>query len=272
MRRALLWAGLVAALPAASPAIDLRPSTQEQIKLGQDAAKVIRKEEKILPDSDPRVKFMRSLADRLIATIPEAERKQKPWQYSFDIVDSDEVNAFALPGGPIFFYRGLVDRFDTQDQFAAVLAHEMAHVRHTHWASQYADNLKRQLGVSILLGVVGADRLTTEIVGLADTVAFTLPYSRKHETEADTSGFNMMVAAGFNPQGMVDVFRKFEELKRGQGAPEFISTHPDDKNRIKRLSDMVTKSGKTYPAQRPLPYPKPERKPSKDTVNKPAGK
>lgn len=228
-----------------------RPGIQDQIKLGERAAAQVRKEEKVLPDSDPRVKELRRLGNALVALIPESERKAKPFKYSFDVVDSKEVNAFALPGGPIFFYTGLLDKLETEDQVAGILAHEIVHVRNQHWASAYADNQKRQLGITIALILLDAGRTAFDVAGVADALLFTLPYSRKHETESDTVGYDMVVKAGYNPAGMADVFRLLAKVAGTNKNDEWMSTHPDSMNRVKKIEERIAKSGTKFPPQRP---------------------
>lgn len=247
--RAHCLALLVALAPGLVAADPFKPGIQDQIKLGQRGAEQVRQEEKVLPDSDPRVKEIREIGAKIVALIPADERKKHPFKYSFDVVDSKEVNAFALPGGPIFFYTGLMDRFSTEDQLAGVLAHEIVHVRNQHWASAYADNMKRRLGISALLFLLGAGDTAFDIAGVADTLLFTLPYSRKHETESDDQGYELMVRAGYNPEGFA---QSFETLKRagGGGGVEWMNTHPDLDRRITRIRDRVKKDTRRFPAQR----------------------
>lgn len=259
MRRSYASCGLVLALAlGAAPnahADWLKPGKKDQIKLGQRAADDVRKHEKVLPDKDQRVVLLRRVAGRLMAALPPDQLKD--WQFSFDIVDSKEVNAFALPGGPVFFYTGLVDKLKTEDELAGVLAHEMTHVTREHWASAYADNTKRQLGIGIVLTIIGANKTAFDIASVSDDLLFGLPYSRRHETEADEKGFDTMVKAGYNPEGMARVF----EMLQGTGgskSPEWASTHPDDKRRVQRIRDKAAKSGQKYPDLRPLPWIKTE--------------
>lgn len=244
--------GLASLGLAPEAAAQFKPSLKEQIQLGKKVAQNIRKEEKVLPATDDRVQLLREVGAQLLAQIPPEELKKRPFEFSFDLIENKEMNAFALPGGPIFFYTGLFEKFKTVDQLAGVLGHEMIHVREEHWASQYNDNLKRKLGVAAFLTILGANDTVFDVVGIADTFAFELPYSRKHETRSDDGGFKLVVAAGYNPQGMVDVFKMFSEQGGGK-PPEFMSTHPDDKKRVKRLEEMVLKSGRQFPAQRPMP-------------------
>jgi predicted Zn-dependent protease len=242
----------LAVVPAVAMADMFKPSVSQQIELGQKAAAQFRKETKILPDSDPRVRIVRQIGNKLVAQIPKSERDKKPFQYTFDVVDSPEINAFALPGGPIFFYRGLLDSLTTEDQVAGVLAHELAHIRSEHWASAYADNQKRQLGLSVLLILLNANDTAFDIASVTDELLFTLPYSRRHETEADKSGFNLMVSSGWNPQGMADVFKVLKEKGGSRKTEEWISTHPDSDRRIRDIQARINQGGATYPAQRPL--------------------
>lgn len=254
MRKRFVAPLLVTALFQSVGAQDLRPSVAEQIKIGQDAAKQIRKEEKVLPDSDPRVKYIREMGPKLVALIPEAERKKRPFQYSFDVIDSKEINAFALPGGPIFFYTGLINLMSTSDQFVGVLGHEITHVRNQHWASAYADNMKRRLGLAVLLTIINANGSITNAADIIDQGLFLLPYSRKHESESDKFGYDLVMKLGMNPQGMADVFRKLAAGKGKDGFGDVLSTHPDPLKRAEAIEKRLKAEKTAPPAQKPLPF------------------
>lgn len=258
----------VSALALLTPAwaIDFRPSIKDQLKVGKDAAAEIRKKEKILPDTDIRVRTMRKLGQQIISQIPEAERKQRPFEYTFDVIDSKEVNAFALPGGPIFFYTGLLNKMKSLDEFAGVLGHEVTHIRNQHWASQEGDRMKRQLPLAVLLTVLRAGDFAWDLAGLADAVLVGIKYSQKHESEADRVGFDLMTAAGYNPQGMVDTFRMLAGGKKMSDFDRMLSTHPDPSRRADAIEARIKKDGKTYPPLRPLPFapqPLPKEAPKK---------
>ncbi|HRF59802.1 MAG TPA: M48 family metallopeptidase [Fimbriimonadaceae bacterium] len=253
---ALIIAAIALGGPASTLAFDLKPSMREQVKLGKSASEQIRKDPKVkvLPDTDLRVKLLRRIADRLMKTIPEKEVKSKPWVYSFDVIQDDEINAFALPGGPVFFNTGLLKMMDTEDQVAGVLAHEIIHVRKEHWARDYARTLEQQ-GLFLIAGLLlGVNDTLMQGASLLETYGLQLPRSRRFETEADTEGYAMMVQAGYNPQGMVDVFVMLNANHKGK-PPEFMSTHPDEKNRIKKLQDMLAKAPQAYPPQTPIVGP-----------------
>lgn len=253
MKSFLAPASLLLVLSTAH-AIDLRPSIKDQIKIGKDAAAQIRKEEKILPSSDPRVVLLRKLGKELVEKIPESERKKRPFEYSFDVIESKEINAFALPGGPIFFYTGIIDKMTSVDQLAGVLAHEIIHVRNQHWASQYADTQKRQLGILAILTLVGANSTWYDVAGIVDTGAFLLPYSRKHESESDKVGYDLMLASGYNPQGMADVFRMLSGGKKGSEMDQMMSTHPDALRRTEAIEKRLKSEKKPLRTQASLPF------------------
>ncbi len=245
----LVALSLSAAVSTTARADMFKPGVKDQIALGQKAAASVRKEMRVLPDSDPRVKVVRQIGNRLVSLIPKSERDKKPFQYTFDVIDSPEINAFALPGGPIFFYRGLLEQLQTEDQVAGVLGHELAHIRYEHWASAYANNQKRQLGLSVLLVLLNANSTAFDIASVSDQLLFTLPYSRSNESSADKSGYDLMVSARFNPQGMADVFKVLKEKGGSSKTAEWASSHPDADKRISNIEKRIAASTGQYPAQ-----------------------
>lgn len=253
VRRVGLTLFFAAMVGTATPVLadPFRPSKKQQVQLGQRAADTIRREEKVLPDKDIRVVTLRRVAAKLMAAMPAKEMKE--WQFSFDVVESKEVNAYALPGGPIFFYTGLLEKLKSEDELAGVLGHEMIHVTKQHWASAYADNTKRKLGLGVLLMLVDANQIAADLANLADDLVLTMPYNRRHETESDDFGLDAMVGSGYNPEGMANVFRMLG--KQGGGKPpEWLSTHPEDKNRVKRIEERAAKMNRTFPKLRALPW------------------
>jgi beta-barrel assembly-enhancing protease len=245
---ACMAVGMAGTAQAADP---FKPGKNDQVKLGKRAADEIRTKEKVLPSSDERTRTLRRVASRLLAVIDDGK---DPWQYSFDVINNKQVNAFALPGGPTFFFTGLLDRLSTEDQLAGVLAHELTHVRREHWAYAYRDSQQRALGINLLLIFTRANNNVAGLASIANDVLFELPFSRKHEGEADDQGMDMMVKAGYNPTGMKEVFQILSKASGGGKPPEWLSTHPDDKNRIKKLEDKIAKMNRTFAPQKPLPW------------------
>lgn len=252
MRRLTAFtATAVFALAGATAQADIfKPSKSQQIQLGKDASKEVKKKERVLPSYDDRVELVRRIGNRLVGTMDESDRK---WEFTFDVIESKEVNAFALPGGPMYVYTGLIDKLETEDQLAGVLAHEIHHVTEEHWARNYADSQKRGLLFGILLGATGANKTWQSVAGVIDFAKYTA-YSRGAETEADDEGYTAMVEAGYNPKGLTDVFRMFQKAKKGGAGFEWASTHPSDQRRIDHIENKMRNSGRDFPAQRPLRY------------------
>ncbi|MCW5939095.1 MAG: M48 family metalloprotease [Fimbriimonadaceae bacterium] len=250
MRTALVF--LITLLVGGQALADpFRPSVKDQISLGKRAAADVRKKEKVLPETDPRVQELRRIGNKLVTQIPEVERKRRPFEYTFDVIDSKDVNAFALPGGPIFFYTGLLDHLPNEDAVAGILGHEIVHIRNQHWASAYADNTKRRLGLAVVLTLLRAGDTVFDIASVSDSLLFSLPYSRRHESEADRVGYDMMSALGYNPQGMVDSFTTLKQLSGGGSRVEILSTHPDTDKRIQALSKRVSEEKRSFEPVQP---------------------
>ena len=250
LRRAIAAAIVISTLVGAPTANgQFKPSKNEQIRLGREAASQVRKKEKVLVRTEERVVVLQRVADRLMATF---DRSKEPWEYSFDVIDNKQLNAFAFPGGPVFFYTGLLDKIRTEDQLAGVLSHELTHVRKEHWARQYEDSQKRNILLTIGLILTRSNRTIGDLVGVANSLV-SLKYSRRSETESDDNGLDMMVKAGYNPEGMADVFRILSQQGGGK-PPEFLSTHPADSARIRRIEDRAAKMPLTGEPQKLLPW------------------
>jgi len=227
-----------------------KPNQEQQVKLGLQAADEIRSKEKILPSYDERVKTLRRVANKMLSVL---NAPGEPWQYSFDVIDSKEVNAFSLPGGPTFFCTGLLDRLMTEDELAGVLGHELTHVRKEHWAYQYRDEQQKGLLLDLALIIAHANQEAADLADIGLDVLVNLPYSRQHETEADDGGFAWMLKAGYNPEGLADVFRLLKSIP-GDKPPPFLSDHPADNARIQRIADKIKQENRKFHPQIPLPW------------------
>lgn len=253
-----------------------KPSKADQIKAGKEYAIKIRKENKVLPDSDPRVKLLRQIGQRYLNARTPDEIKKEPWEFTFDVIDSKEVNAFAIPGGPVFFFTGLIDKLTKVDEIAGIMGHELTHVRREHWASAVNSQQEKGLGILLLGTIFGASKKTMDIATVINEFGFNLSASRGQEKEADQYGFDFDLKAGYNPEGMISVFEMFRKMKGSGGNVEFLSTHPDDKNRIVALTKKIEDYKKkglitTLPAQIPLPFETSAMKAAKQPTVKPNG-
>lgn len=220
---------------------------QQEIVIGQEGRQQVISEFGGLYSSPPLQNYIETVGDRVVA---QSEAARSPYQFEFHILDDPEtVNAFALPGGPIFITTAMLDRLDTEAQLAGVLGHEVAHVVARHGAEQLA---KQQLG-GILVGAIqiattdgenpGSGR-QAELIARAVNTLINLKYGREDELESDRLGFQFMTEAGYNPEGIVELMQILESESEGARPPEFLSTHPNPGNRIDRLEEMVEE---TYP-------------------------
>ncbi len=215
-----------------------RLSQSDEIKVGTQAASQVERSQPVLPDSvsqDYIIKLGRNLVAR-------SSRSDIP--YRFRIIDSREVNAFALPGGFIYINRGLIEQADNESELVGVVAHEIAHVTERHSVEQLARAQKANLaliGAGLLLSRARGGRLLFDGARLATNGVF-LKFSRDAEREADRVGAQLMYNAGWNPTGMVSFFDKLAQ--KGARGSAFFSTHPQPQERRANISDLIASWGK----------------------------
>lgn len=196
-------------------------------------------QKKIPRSSDGRqVAYVNCIANAItpqIANLREKGALHAPPSWEVTVFDSKEVNAFALPGGKIGVYTGLLKVANTQDQVAAVMGHEISHVLAGHSAERYSQQMASQVG-GVLLQV--ATGVNGDLVGMATNAFILLPFSRSHETEADLLGLDLMASAGFDPRQALVLWQNMARAG-GSKPPEFMSTHPSDETRLRNLSERL---------------------------------
>ena len=217
---------------------DTGVSRQQQEKLGLQAASEVYQQMPVLPDSSPETQYIRRLGRKLAAVIPA----QYSWPYQFHVVAQKEINAFALPGGPIFVNLGTITSAGSEAQLAGVMAHEMAHVYMQHSIKQMKTQQTRQMVSGLLGAVLG------QIGGVAGSLGqmgvgfgagmLSLRYSRGDEAQADAVGAIIMYKAGYNPLAMAQFFQKLEE-QGGSNGPNFLSDHPNPGNRVAAVQQEI---------------------------------
>ncbi len=217
-----------------------KPGKSDQIRMGEQAAKDVLREKKLA--TGPKADALQRISTKLLENLPDKQKKD--WKWNFYLIQSKEVNAFALPGGSIFVYTGLTDKMDNDNQMAAVVGHEMAHVYKEHWANMVADATKRELGLAIILGLTKAGSTWQTIAGGIDTLMI-LSYSRKDEDQADESGLLNMCRAGFDTTGMVQLFEILKKAGGDASSIELLRSHPDTKARIKKTQERIEKLKKS---------------------------
>jgi Zn-dependent protease with chaperone function len=208
---------------------------EQQEQLGLKGAAEVYKQMPVLPDSDPVTQYVQQLGKKLLTVIPP----QYSWPYQFHVIPQSDINAFALPGGPIFVNIGTINAADNEAQLAGVMAHEMAHVYMQHSAKQ----APKQEWAGIL-GALGGLLGGTAIGDLAamgiqmGAGTLLMKYSRGDEAQADAVGAIIMYKAGYDPKAMALFFQKLQEVA-GNGGPQFLSDHPNPGNRVEAVSKEI---------------------------------
>ena len=217
--------------------------TESEIEIGKEVVKDVESQERVL--NNPQVQNYVSNVGRKIANVCD----RKDVKYSFKVLDSNEINAFACPGGFIYIYKGLMKQMDNEAQLAAVLAHEVGHVVARHSMKR----LQAAYGYSILMEVALGDKLSQTAQQMVNAAAglILLGYGRDNEYEADDYGILYTKKAGYNPKGMIQIFEKFKQM---EGKPpstfeKLLSSHPPARDRINNGNKEIQKVGGTN-----LPY------------------
>ena len=193
----------------------------------------------VLRDPAARARVMRVMEPIIQAT----GRNDLSWDVV--VFDGPEVNAFVLPNGKVGVFRGLLDLVGSDDELAAVLGHEAAHILARHPAERVSQQIATQAGVTVAQLVFGGENgenaeMVAGVLGLGATYGVLLPYSRAHELEADRLGVELMRKAGFEPQAAVRFWERMIARQAHQGAPpEALSTHPGDERRLAELRRAV---------------------------------
>src|SRR5687768_15551747 len=212
-------------------------SVQDDVKLGQEASAEVRKQLPMLNDN--RVDdYVEDVGQQLVAAIP-AEFQHREFRYSFDVVNQKEINAFALPGGPMYLHRGMMEAAKTEGEMAGVMAHEISHVALRHGTAGAGKSQTPailgtigQIAGAILGGGLGQVLSTGSQIGAGLTIA---KYGREYERQADILGAQILARAGYDPREMANMFKTIE-AQGGGGGPEWLSSHPNPGNRYNAIN------------------------------------
>jgi predicted Zn-dependent protease len=223
-------------------------SPSEEMELGVATYQQILKKVKV--STDPQ---LNALVTRVGSRIAAATGRTD-FQWEYRVIEDPQANAFALPGGKIAVYTGILPITRDEAGLAAVLGHEVAHVTARHGGERMSQDLAAQLGVSALsiasgvaLGDPGATQLAAKAFGLGAQYGVLFPFNRAQESEADRIGLIYMAKAGYDPRAARDLWiRMAEASKAGQRPPEFLSTHPSEQTRIKQIEDWLPEALKHY--------------------------
>jgi predicted Zn-dependent protease len=207
----------------------------DDVKLGHQAAGEVEQKMPLL--RDPQLEaYVSRVGERLAAAIPQ-EFQHSEFQYSFKVVDAKEINAFALPGGPMYVNSGMIKAAKSEAEMAGVMAHEISHVALRHGTAQVTKAQKYSM-LSNILGmggaVVGGPLATVAQLGAQGVGVYLLKFSREYETEADLLGARIMADAGYDPRDLANMFRTIES--QGGGGGGFLSDHPSAKDRYAKIN------------------------------------
>ncbi|HYF48712.1 MAG TPA: M48 family metallopeptidase [Planctomycetota bacterium] len=222
-------------------------SAEEENKMGADAYKEIVSKEKVSTDAEI-IALVERVGKRLAAAAPD-----KGFKYDFTVLESDQVNAFCLPGGKVCVYTGILPYCQNEAGLATVMGHEIAHAIARHGGERMSKGLIVEgvgAGIDALLSERGASATTKNVTraayGAGTTVGVMLPYSRSHESEADYLGLTYMSKAGYDPNEAPKFWERFSALK--SNVPNFLSTHPASEDRARDLKAKLPEGQKLYEA------------------------
>lgn len=215
----------------------------EEKEMGRKILETLRQQNALVEDGEI-LTYVNSVGNRILQQVGTT-----PYQYQFFVVNAAVPNAFAVPGGFIFIYRGLIEMMKTEGELASILSHEMAHIQARHIQRRMEEsrvlNIAAVAGVlaGALLGMGAEGAQALALGGLAGARSVELKYSRDNETEADQLGFRYLCSAGYPPRDMVTVMQSLSQGRSilGGSIPTYLSTHPGLDERVLYLSDLVEK-------------------------------
>ena len=189
--------------------------------------------------ADTQVNAMVQRVGSRIAAVTEL-----PYQWEFRVIQDDkQANAFALPGGKVAVYTGMLSITRDEAGLAAVLGHEIAHVLARHGGERLSQQMGVQTVTQVLAGMASSNPATVQLVsaalGAGAQVGVLLPWGRAQESEADHVGLILMAKAGYDPRAAVDIWKRMAEAAKGQRASEFLSTHPSEATRIQQIEGWL---------------------------------
>jgi hypothetical protein len=227
---------VVAQTPITAPPNKYKPA--EDVRMGLDAARQVEQQLPLMRDNQVEG-YIANLGARLVESIPP-EFQHPEFRYSFKVVNVRDINAFALPGGPMYVNRGMIEAAKTEGEVVGVMAHEMSHVLLRHGTAQATKATPYEVGSiagQILGAIIGgtAGAVVSQTAQFGFGTAF-LRYSREYEKQADILGSHLMARAGYDPRDMANMFKTIEQTA-GNGGPQFLSDHPNPSNRYQYIND-----------------------------------
>jgi len=222
-------------------------SSNDLKTMGLKSFEVIKQKEKMSTNKEMN-KFVQCVSSAITINVPKSSHNG-PWEVV--LFESDQVNAFALPGGKIGVYTGILTVIENQDQLAAIIGHEVGHVVENHSnerisSQQLSHTTMAIAGAALESQGVKNQSLYMSGLGLGLQYGVLMPYGRSHENEADVVGQELMARSGFEPKASIKLWQNMAALSNKNALPEFMSTHPSHKKRIDELTTHLAVSSKLY--------------------------
>lgn len=242
----------------------LMTSVSDEMKMGVQAYDQVKSDPKLRPSQDPReIEPVKRIAARIVEAAKRSKYAEMAIQFQWEVTvikDDKTANAFALPGGKMAVYTGIFPMAKTEAGLAAVMGHEVVHALARHGAERMSQNQLTNTTMQVVGAVAGAaggggmlGQATMAALGVGAQVGVLLPFSRKHESEADYIGILLAADAGYDPRESVALWERMGQASGGGGSSEFMSTHPSHETRIDQLKKWMPEAMAIYQARQPVP-------------------
>lgn len=233
MKKTIFWTlallATLSAVPRPASAGMFSISPDKERKIGQEAASDIERGAPLV--TGPVEEWVQRVGARLAA------KSDPEFKYTFHVIDAPQINAFCLPGGHVFVYTGLRKVVKTDDELAAVLAHEITHAEEHHYAKQFSKSSKRGAFLGAISIFAGLPNAVSQGLSILD-FSMTQKYSRENESQADSEGLFRLKRAGFDPNAMVTVLKRLADEDNGN-VDQWMSDHPEGKKRAAKIQAML---------------------------------
>jgi predicted Zn-dependent protease len=192
---------------------------------------------------------VRNIAGRLEAQTGVFRADAPAWKWEVNVITSDELNAFCMPGGKIMVYSGIITQLDLTDaELANVMGHEIAHALREHVREQMSQAMVAQGAIGVGAAVFGLGDASTDAVGMGYQALLATRFSRTDESEADRVGLELAARAGYDPRAGITLWQKMTSVSEGGKPPEFLSSHPADASRVKQIQKLLPRVMPLYDA------------------------
>ncbi len=242
----------------------LMTSVSQEMQMGAQAYDQVKSDPKMRPSQDPReVEPVKRVAARIVEAAKRSKYAEMANQFQWEVTvikDDKTPNAFALPGGKMAVYTGIFPMAKTEAGLAAVMGHEVVHALARHGAERMSQGQLTNAGLQIVGAAAGASgrggmlgQATMAALGVGAKVGVLLPFSRKHESEADYIGILLAADAGYDPREAVALWERMGQTSSGGAPSEFMSTHPSHETRIDQLKRWMPEAMAIYQSKQPVP-------------------